>query len=132
MIEEIKESALAMDRLLIQADKLLKNSFEKAKKRITNKKRREAIFLLNDSSGALQNETKRFIPRERGKKPGRKSKLMVQLTSVQRVTVMRSITEVKMKRLRVDPEELQRVRPRKRKKPVRINTAQDIKKYALG
>ena len=49
MIEEIKESALAMDRLLIQADKLLKNSFEKAKKRITNKKRREAIFLLNDS-----------------------------------------------------------------------------------
>ena len=111
MIGEIKESALGMDRLLIQADKLLENSFEnKLKKRITKKRRREAIFHLKDNSGALQNEGKIFILREQGKKPGRKAKLMIQLTSVQRVTVMRRITEVKMKRMRVDSKELQRVR----------------------
>ena len=91
MIEEIKESTMAMDRLLIQADKLLENLFEKVKKRITKKKRREPIFLLKDNSGALQNETKIFIIREQGKKLGRKSKFMVQLISVQSVTVMRSI-----------------------------------------
>ena len=68
---------------------------------------------------------------KKGIKPGRMAKLMIQLTSVQRVTVMRRITEVKMKTMRVDPKELQRVR-RNRKKPVKINEAQDIKRVCYG
>ena len=108
--EEVKESVHGMDRLLIQADKLLANNFgKKVKKRITKKKRREAIFLLKDNNRALKNEVKKFILREKWIKPGRKAKLMIQLTPVQRVTVMRSITEVEMKRIRLDPKELQRI-----------------------
>ena len=53
VIEEIPETSLAMDMLLLQVDKLLESSFGKVKKRITKKKRREVIFLLKDRSGSL-------------------------------------------------------------------------------
>ena len=109
IIEDVKETFHGMQRLLMQADEVLSQNPEKrVKKRVTRKRRREAVFFLIDRNGALQNEGKKYILREERLKPGRKTKLMIQFTSMQRVTEMRKITEVKMKKINVDPKELRK------------------------